>query len=163
MCAAVTPSRAIRPALTSTIFARDSGMRLLVSFVSIALLMAPAAGAVALPYFCVLSDDQGGWPLILESVGFLPQTAANARIFVLRSGAASSAEWAARVEGGAYLILEGESTAAESFGFRRAKDAKDKVRVGSLEDVHLPKLPIVWEKGLDLPRYEVPGNAKVFA
>jgi hypothetical protein len=141
-------------------------MRLLVSFVSIALLMAPAAGAVALPYFCVLSDDQGGWPLILESVGFLPQTAANARIFVLRSGAANSAEWAARVESGAYLILEGESTAAESFGFRRAQDAegaKVNIRVSSLEDVHLPKLPIVWEKGLELPRYEVPGNAKVFA
>jgi hypothetical protein len=29
--------------------------------------------------------------------------------------------------------------------------------------VHLSKLPIVWEKGLDLPRYEVPVGAKVFA
>jgi hypothetical protein len=134
-------------------------MRLLIS---LALLLAPAARAAALPYFCVLSDDQGGWPLILESVGFLPRTAAHARIFVLRSGAASSAEWATRVESGAYLILEGESSTAASFGFHRAKDAKDNVRVSSLEDVHLPKLPIVWEKGLELPRYEVPGNAKVF-
>src|ERR1700728_4605130 len=142
MCAAVTPSRAIRPALTSTTFGRDSGMRLLIS---LALLVAPAAHAAALPYFCVLSENQGGWPLILESVGFLPQTAANAHIFVLRSGAANSAEWAARVESGAYLILEGESTAAESFGFRRAQDAegaKVNIRVSSLEDVHLPKLPI---------------------
>jgi hypothetical protein len=139
-------------------------MRLLISLASLALLLlAPAARAASLPYFCVLSDDQGGWPFILASVGFMPQTAANARIFVLRSGSAGSAEWAARVEGGAYLILEGESTTADSFGFRRAKDAKDKVRVGSLEDVHLPKLPIVWEKGLDLPRYEVPANAKIFA
>jgi len=135
-------------------------MRLLIS---LALLAAPAAHAAALPYFCVLSDDQGGWPPILESVGFLPQTAANARIFVLRSGAVGSGEWATRVESGAYLILEGESSTAELFGFRRAKDSKDNVRVSSLEDVHLPKLPIVWEKGLELPRYEVPGNAKVFA
>src|ERR1700677_742308 len=127
MCAAVTPSRAIRPALTSTTFARDSGMRLLISFASLAnmaLLVAPAAHAASLPYFCVLSDDQGGWPLILESVGFMPQTAANAHIFVLRSGTAGSGEWATRVENGAYLILEGESSTAESFGFRRAKDAK---------------------------------------
>jgi hypothetical protein len=144
-------------------------MRLLISFASLAnitLLLAPAARAASLPYFCVLSDDQGGWPLILESVGFMPRPAANARIFVLRSGATGSGEWAARVESGAYLILEGESTTAESFGFRRAqdlKDAKDNVRVSSLEDVHLPKLPIVWEKGLELPRYEVPGIAKVFA
>jgi len=140
-------------------------MRLLISFASLAnmaLLVAPAAHAASLPYFCVLSDDQGGWPLILESVGFMPQTAANAHIFVLRSGTAGSGEWATRVENGAYLILEGESSTAESFGFRRAKDAKGNVRVSSLEDVHLPKLPIVWEKGLELPRYEVPGNVKVF-
>src|ERR1700722_16794437 len=100
-------------------------MRLLISLVSLSLLLAPGARAAALPYFCVLSDDPGGWPLILESVGFVPQTAANARIFVLRSGATGSGEWAARVESGAYLILEGESTAAESFGFRRANNAKD--------------------------------------
>jgi len=132
-------------------------MRLLIS---LALLMPTWAQAASLPYFCVLSDDQGGWPLILESVGFMPQAAPDARIFVLRSGSPDSGDWTSRVEGGAYLILEGESTTAESFGFRRAKDH---VRVSSLEDVHLPKLPIVWEKGLELPRYEVPSDAKVFA
>ena len=93
----------------------------------------------------------------------MPQSAANARIFVLRSGTQGSGEWEARVNAGAYLILEGESSTAESFGFRRAKDAKDNVRVSSLEDVHSPKLRIVWEKGLELPRYEVPGDAKLFA
>lgn len=129
------------------------------SFITAALLI-PVAQAAFIPTFAVLSDDQGGWPLILQSVGFMPRQAASASIFVLRAGSAGSPEWPARVEKGAYLILEGDSSTAESFGFRVAKD---NVRVSSLEDVHLPKLPIVWEKGLELPRHEVPAEAKVFA
>ncbi|MGA2742892.1 MAG: hypothetical protein ABSG65_36330, partial [Bryobacteraceae bacterium] len=109
------------------------------------LLLAPFAQAASIPTFAILSDDQGGWPLLLQSVGFMPQPAASARIFVLRAGSAGSPEWPARVTAGAYLILEGESPIAESFGFRATKE---NVRVTSLEDVHLPKLPIVWEKGL---------------
>ena len=127
---------------------------------AVSALFTQAARAATIPTFAVLSDDQGGWPLLLQSVGFMPQPAASASIFVLRAGSAGSPEWAARVESGAYLILEGESSTAESFGFRATKE---NVRVTSLEDVHLPKLPIVWEKGLELPRYEVPAEAKVFA
>src|SRR5580704_4928743 len=122
------------------------------------LLLAPLLQAAPLPSFAVLSEDQGGWPLLLQSVGFMPQPAASARIFVLRAGSAGSPEWPARVENGAYLILEGESAPAESFGFRPTKES---VRVSSLQDIHLPKLPIVWEKGLDLPRYTVPAEAQV--
>ena len=132
-------------------------MRLLTSLI---IAVAPLAYAAAVPSFSILSDDQGGWPLLLQSVGFVPQPAASARIFVLRAGSAGSSEWPARVEKGAYLILEGESSTAESFGFRATKN---NVRVGSLEDVHQPKLPVVWEKGLELRRYEVPTEAKVFA
>src|SRR5580704_15916770 len=80
------------------------------------LLLAPLLQAAPLPSFAVLSEDQGGWPLLLQSVGFMPQPAASARIFVLRAGSAGSPEWPARVENGAYLILEGESAPAESFG-----------------------------------------------
>jgi hypothetical protein len=124
------------------------------------LLLAPLLQSAPLPTFAVLSDDQGGWPLLLQSVGFMPQPAASARIFVLRAGSAGSPEWPARVAAGDFLILEGQSSTAESFGFRATKE---NVRVSSLEDVHLPKLPIVWEKGLELPRYEIPNEAKVFA
>ena len=130
------------------------------SLISLVLLLAPVARCASLPYFSVLSDDQGGWPLILQSVGFMPHAAASSRIFVLRAGSTGSAEWTARVESGAYLILEGESSVAEMFGFHRTKE---NARVTSVEDVHLPTLPIVWEKGLELPRYEMPGTAKVFA
>jgi hypothetical protein len=132
-------------------------MRLLISFL---LLLVPAARGAALPNFTVLSEDQGAWPVILGSVGFIQGTTTSSRIFVLRAGSTGSTEWPARVENGAYLILEGESPAAEMFGFRRSKD---NLRVTSLEDIHLTKLSIVWEKGLELPRYEIPGEAKVFA
>jgi len=126
----------------------------------LAVLLCPLARAATIPTFSVLSSDQGGWPLLLESVGFLPQPAASAQIFVLRAGSAGSTEWPGRVANGAYLILEGESSTAESFGFR---PTKDNVRTSSLVDVHRPGLSIVWEKGLELPRYEVPAEAKVFA
>jgi hypothetical protein len=132
-------------------------MRLLASFVAFACL----AGAAELPYFSVLSEDAGAWPEILGSIGLQRQPAGVSRIFVARTGAAASVEWPARVERGAILILEGESALGDLFGFRRSR--KDPVRVQSLTDVHRPSLSIVWEKGLELPVFEIPENAQVFA
>jgi hypothetical protein len=132
-------------------------MRLLASFVIFACL----GGAAELPYFSVLSEDAGAWPEILASIGLQRQPAGVSRIFVARTGASASVEWPARVERGAILILEGESSLADLFGFRRAK--KDPVRVQSLSDVHRPTMPIVWQKGLELPLFEIPENAQVFA
>src|SRR5207237_1238650 len=82
------------------------------------------------------------------------------RIFVARTGAAASPEWPARIEKGSILILEGESSLAETFGFRRTKE---NVRVNSLIDTHRPTLPIVWEKGLELPVFQIPESATTFA
>ena len=124
------------------------------------LLIVPALRAAALPYFSVLSEDAGSWPDILSSIGLERQAASKAHIFVARAGAPASAEWNARVEQGAILILEGESSLAEMFGFKRGKDS---VRVTSLADVHSPKLSIVWEKSLELPVFDVPPGAQVFA
>jgi hypothetical protein len=131
-------------------------MRLLIS---LALLAAAARGADR-PYFCVLSEDAGAWPEILSSIGLQRQPAGAARIFVARTGAPASTEWMGRVENGAILILEGESSLAESFGFR---PSAENVRVTSLTDVHQPKLSIVWEKGLELPAFTLPAGAVVFA
>src|SRR5436190_23733219 len=96
------------------------------------LLMAMAAPAADLPYFSVLSEDAGAWPEILQSIGLQRQPAGVSRIFVARTGAAASAEWPGRVEKGAILILEGESSLADLFGFRRSQ--RDPVRVQSLTD-----------------------------
>jgi len=136
-------------------------MRSLISlaFVLAGCLLGPAYTA-DLPYFSVLSDDPGAWPEILSSVGLQRQPAGLARIFVARSGAPASVEWSSRVEKGDILILEGESSLADMFGFRRGKQ---NVRVGSLTDIHHPKLPIVWENSLELPVFELPAGAQIFA
>ncbi|HEV2444301.1 MAG TPA: hypothetical protein VGS58_00205, partial [Candidatus Sulfopaludibacter sp.] len=123
-------------------------------------LLAGLARSADLPYFSVLSDDAGAWPDILSSIGLQRQPAALAHIFVARAGATASPEWNVRVDKGAILILEGESTLAEMFGFRRGPG---NVRVTSLIDEHRPKLPIVWEKGLELPVFQLPEGARVFA
>jgi hypothetical protein len=134
------------------------------SIITFLLLGAAAAHAASprLPYFSVLSDDPGAWPAILSSIGLQPQPAALARVFVARTGAAASAEWPARVDSGAILILEGESSLADLFGFRRSP-SPDHVKVVSLTDIHNPTLRIVWEKGLELPRFDLPDGARVFA
>ncbi len=125
------------------------------------LLIAPAGLAAAgLPYYTVLSPDPGAWPAILSSIGFQAQPAPLARISVARPGAAASADWPARVQNGAVLILEGESSLAEMFGFHRGGE---NVRVGSLTDVHQPALPIVWEKSLELPVVALPPGSQIFA
>jgi hypothetical protein len=126
------------------------------------LLCALALSAAPLPYFSILSPDQGAWPEILSSIGLQPQPAAVAHVFVARSGATASADWPARIEHGAILILEGESSLADTFGFRR-KAGLDPVRVESLTDTHRPTLGIVWEKGQELPVFEIPEGAQVFA
>ena len=133
-------------------------MRLLVSL-AVAALCARAAES---PYFAVLSEDVGAWPAILSSIGLEQRPAGISRIFVARAGASASPEWAGRIEKGAILILEGESSLADSFGFRRAV-GKENVKVSSLTDVHRPELRIVWGTGLELPAFEVPEKAQVFA
>jgi hypothetical protein len=134
------------------------GMRLRAG--SLLLLLTSSLHAAALPYFSILSDDAGAWPDILSSIGLERQPASQAHVFVARAGAPASAEWTARVEQGAILILEGESSLAEMFGFKRGKDS---VRVASVADVHSPKLPIVWQKSMDLPVFSIPQDARIFS
>jgi hypothetical protein len=111
--------------------------------------------------FNVLGDDPGPWPRILSAVGFQAGGASSPHIYVVRSGMPGAADWYARVEKGAYLILEGESSTAALFGFRRAAD--DGVRVASVIDEHNPGLPLIWQKAVELPRYSLPAEARVFA
>jgi hypothetical protein len=139
----------------------SASLRLCVEGLFLFVVLSFSGSAADLPYFSVLSEDAGAWPDILASVGLERQPAGVSHIFVARTGAAASVEWPARVEHGAILILEGESSLADLFGFRRSR--KDPVRVQSLTDVHRPDLPIVWEKGLELPLFEIPEDAQVFA
>src|SRR5450756_1057650 len=128
----LTPMNADKPCVFVGVYRRSSAA--ICFFLASFLLFACAAWAADLPYFSVLSDDAGAWPEILGSIGLQRQPAGVSRIFVARTGAAASVEWFARVERGAVLILEGESSLADLFGFRRSQ--KDPVRVQSLSDVH---------------------------
>ncbi len=126
----------------------------------IGLLLLASAARGAMPYFSVLSDEPGSWPAILSSIGLRREPATTARVFVARPGAPASPEWSGRVERGAFLVLEGESSLAAWFGFERTQE---NARIASLSDVHRPELPIVWEKPLALPVYRMPAGARIFA
>jgi hypothetical protein len=55
------------------------------------------------------------------------------------------------------LVVEGESSVAESFGFRRGKQS---VRVSSLTDFDNAKLPVVRERGLSCRRLNLDGGRR---
>ena len=125
-----------------------------------ALLLCFSANAAELPYFAVLSEDAGAWPAILTSIGLQSRPASGARIFIARSGTPASEEWRGRIEQGAILILEGDSSLAEMFGFQKTRET---IRVASLTDVHRPKLAVVWEQAVEAPVYKLPESARIFA
>src|SRR5579875_166235 len=107
--------------------------------------------------FQVLGSEAGPWPAIFSSVGL---RAGAAEVVVAPPGTPANPEWALRVERGAILVLEGESPLAGSFGFQ---PAARRVMARSLEDLRAPKLHIIWEKPLELPVFEVPPQARLFA
>ncbi len=107
-----------------------------------------------------MGSDPGSWPAILSSIGL--SASAPGDVLVIPTGTqASFEECQSRIERGAVLIIEGQSPLAESFGFHAT--TKPHVIVRSVEDVRSPKLPIVWEKPLDVPVFEIPKEARVFA
>jgi hypothetical protein len=109
-------------------------------------------------HFHVLGDEAGAWPDVLRSIGLV---AGQGGVYVVRAGeGAPGAQWFERAEQGAIVILEGENEAAEMFGF---KQGVKRVAVRNVEDVHAPKLPVIWQKMLELPVWTVPEQARVFA
>jgi hypothetical protein len=118
------------------------------------------AGSVAAQIgFQIADDEPGPWPAILSSIGLVPGGAPC--VYVIRSGSAASApEWLKRAEQGAVVILEGESALAAEIGFQ---PGPKRVPVRNVLETRDPKLAIIWEKTLELPVWEIPGEATVFA
>jgi hypothetical protein len=102
----------------------------------------------------------GPWTTILSSAGHFPGTPENADIFVAPPGTPQSPEWKARLDRGAAIILEGSSPLAASLGFRAESEILSIVHP---VDVHNPKLAIIWNQPIQIPRYQIPLDAKVFA
>ncbi len=127
---------------------------------SILFLLTPCAFAATFSYQ-IEGGDPGSWPAILSSIGLTPGpggVVVQLNESILNKPVPSN--WAARVEAGTTLILEGGSPLAASFGFRAGPE---RVLVRAIEDVHAPQLRIVWEKAQDLPVFEIPKDARVFA
>jgi hypothetical protein len=103
----------------------------------------------------VLGAATGSWPAIFSSIGLVSGSPEQARVVVAPEGSAVTP-----IKDGAILILEGDSALASSYGFH---EASQRVSVRSVEDLRSPKLAIIWEQALDLPVFEIPKKATVFA
>ena len=137
-------------------------MRFPVKHFWIACFLLPSIGAAPRFSFHVMGGEPGGWPDLLSSIGLTSGTGGGAGVMVAPPGTdLPPIEWAARVDQGVMLVLEGESPLAAAFGFRAG--AQPHLSVRSVEDLRAPDLLIVWEKALDLPQFEVPPEARVFA
>jgi hypothetical protein len=111
--------------------------------------------------FHIAGDEPGAWPKILSSVGFIPANGGPANLFVVRAGATGSgAQWIQRIEQGACVVVEGQSELGEALGFKAAGQF---VVVRSIVDLRSPKLPIVWEKAVRIPVFNMPDRALIFA
>ena len=130
-------------------------MRILISLLAILM----SAGAATLS-FQIVGDDAGAWPQLLSSIGLTEGPATKSVVVVPDGATAPDVNWKQRVEDGTILVLVGDSALARSFGFR---PTEARVTVRSVDDTRAPKVHIVWEKALDLPVYELPQNARVFA
>lgn len=111
------------------------------------------------PFFHVAGRDPG-WQNLLASLGLLPASIGTAGVLILKPGTPASEDWRARAESGSILVFEGESPAAESFGYR---GSAERVRIARISDTASPSLEIVWERPVDLPRFQTPEEAHVFA
>jgi len=112
--------------------------------------------------FHVIGSDSGSWPELLSSLGLTASSSLDAPVVIAPHGAnLAAAEWRQRVDRGTILILEGDSPIAQAFGFMPS--SAPLVATRSVEDLRDPEMRIVWEKSLDLPVFEVPAQARVFA
>lgn len=90
------------------------------------------------------------WPKIFGSIG----------VSVEQTTDLPPAKLVGLVESGAFAVLEGTSPYAEAFAIR---PTDRRVPVQSIVDSNAPKLPIIWQKQLELGVYNLPPDATIFA
>jgi hypothetical protein len=114
--------------------------------------------------FVVADGAPGPWAAILSSAGHAPakqdKRPSLADIYVVPLNAPASNDWREKAMNGAAVILEGSSPLASSFGFTATSATVSAIHI---VDEHNPSLPVIWSKAIDIPRYEVPAAAHVFA
>jgi hypothetical protein len=149
----------IRAGQTSTICEQDSGMPLRTKLTFFTLL-ATSLQAATFTYH-IAGDDPGPWPQILSSIGLNRASGGPANLFVVRTVAPGAVtQWMQRIEQGGIVILEGEGPLADALGF---KPGTKRVLVRSILDRRAPKLPILWETAAEIPIFDLPKDARIFA
>jgi hypothetical protein len=110
----------------------------------------------------IVGDEPSAWSKILTSIGLAESKGRPADIYVIPAGVdpKPGPAWDELLDRGALLVLEGESQLASTFGFQ---PGEKRVSVRSVLEARRPKLPIVWQHGVDVPVWNVPSTARVFA
>ena len=119
-------------------------------------LLVPSASAAP-----VAGEDPGPWPKILSSVGIAAGAQRPSNLFFVgnRTGGTTT-QWLERIAQGAVVVIEGDSELAAALGF---KAQQKHVVVRSIIDNRAVKLPIVWEQPVEIPVFELPKDAHVYA
>src|SRR5580693_4487433 len=135
-------------------------MHSLIRLIFAAFYLIASASAANFTYH-VAGDDPGPWPKILSSIGLMNAAGGPANLFVVRTVAPGSApQWMQRIEQGAVVVIEGQSDLAKMLGIQ---PGAKRVVVRSIVDQRAPKLAIVWETTLEIPVFELPKQATIFA
>lgn len=98
--------------------------------------------------------ETDAWHAVLSSVNVEQQ------VLVLSPGASPSAHHLKMAEAGRFIVVQGESRAAEALGFR---SSKRRVIIRAIVDAHAPQLPIIWKETADIAVVDVIKDATVFA
>jgi hypothetical protein len=124
--------------------------------------LCPIAWTWAAPFtYHVAGDDPGPWPKILSSIGLMNAAGGPANLFVVRTLAPGSVpQWIQRIDQGAVVVIEGESELAKALGIQ---PGAKRVVVRSIVDQRAPQLAIVWETPVEIPIFELPRQASIFA
>jgi hypothetical protein len=121
----------------------------------------PTASAATTFTYHIAADDPAPWPQILSSIGLTKAAGGPADLFVVRNAAPGSiSQWMKRIEQGSIVVIEGESELADALGI---KPTKKHVMARSIVDHRAPRLSIVWETALEIPVFDIPKDATVFA
>lgn len=124
------------------------------------LFVAGTLPAATLTYH-IAGDDPGPWPQILSSIGLTRAAGGPANLFIVRTVAPGSVpQWLQRIEEGGIVVVEGDNELGAALGF---KPGAKHVVIRSIVDERAPKLPIVWQSGVETPVFDMPKEARVFA
>jgi hypothetical protein len=132
----------------------------LIRTVFFSLFLLVSASAAPFTYH-VAGDDPGPWPQILSSIGLMQAAGGPANLFVVCTLTPGSVPlWIQRIEQGAVVVIEGESELAKTLGIQ---PSTKRVVVRSIVDQRAPRLAIIWESALEIPVFDLPKQARIFA